>query len=276
MAGLEVVSVTTEEIAGLGNDALASRMSEILLRSSPRPELPAKFPVEPTLVDFFNSSFLQQKPHEVQRKALYKCFEFRLQNEYLNRVHGWANAILYRKEYSIEDWKYPRIQTLGASINQTTIVSSRIAFERFMDLTYFLHHEKELESKKSKFKPFARWLCQVDHPFVLFAPNILVVREFDAKLRTPEVHGGSKLAKQVLLMRQPDSSEVQRYLDLVNLLLNMWRPLVDILNGKPITSSQGVWIDAKHGEWAAIDWIKAYQSRDTAKVTELLELYGAT
>ena len=133
-----------------------------------------------------------------------------------------------------------------------------------MELVHFLGTGERINSNKSTFKSFKKWLQDAENPFSYFATHILRAFHFDRKYRTPEVHAASKLSGAVLRMHKPTSEDRNSSLELTTVMLNIWQPLIDILNGGKAYSMQGSEEDFK--------WLKSYLNDDLDTKSENLKL----
>jgi len=146
--------------------------------------------------------------------------------------HAATNHYIYAPNYSEETtWNSPNIQIKSAALRQWGIVSSRISMECFMQLLHYLGEGERIRSKKSTFGAFKKWLLNADNPFSYFATHILKAFHFDRAYRTPEVHASSRLSQSIILMEKPTQEQKNSGTELTNIMLNVWNPLVEILNG---------------------------------------------
>lgn len=113
-------------------------------------------------------------------------------------------------------------------MKQWVAVSSRIAFEYFMHLTYMLGNGDDFEAGRSAISKYRNWLKQRDNPYTYFAITAARAKEYDRTKWTPEVHATTKLARQILLMSANDIDNDTFHL--YNTLRNQWQFILDIAN----------------------------------------------
>ena len=93
-----------------------------------------------------------------------------------------------------------------------------------------------MSDKKGKFKAFRTWVLKPGNPFKYFVGHIVHAFHFDREHRQREVHGTSRFSRAILRLQQPDHVELNIPHQLMNVLLNVWDPLVSIMNGTPPNS----------------------------------------
>jgi len=82
---------------------------------------------------------------------------------------------------------------------------------------------------------------------------------FKSRLRTAEVHKWSSLT---VLLQRPSFEESNAVLKLTNILLSMWRPLLELLNDQiPSTTA---------GSDSGSKWLNAIMNNDIAVIQEEL------
>ena len=213
-----------------------------------------------------NSKAVTQLSEIQVRKIAYLVFSYLIQLELSSVSSGFSNKILYTESYKLSDWSSPTFKLRDGVISQYQIVCSRIAFEIFIDLLYTIETGNRLISKKSKLKTFRKWLQDVDNNFHYFAHVLLIAYKFDREIRTPEVHGSSSLPRRLLLLQEPSFEESNQQFRLTNTLMNVWRPLIDILNNIRPTYMHITETDE--------EWFQTYMSGDDAaievKLSEML------
>lgn len=99
----------------------------------------------------------------------------------------------------------PYANLASLSTRTTVIIKSRSAWETLMNAVYYLEEGKELRTSnkyRSKKAVFFKWVDSVAAWQALksFSP---IVQDFDAKLRTPEVHSDSRLRSGLLSLADP-------------------------------------------------------------------------
>lgn len=257
-----LTSLSKEELCNLSNEDLCKRMDavlyNILCESYTDPQAIEVFPRQ-SIQDFYNTKKIKSLSQKHQRDALRKCFEYLVQHEYLSRISGWINDVIYGANYNEDHfWLSSRVQSINCTARQLDIVGSGIACDRMMDLLHIIDTGIPLNGKKSKFKPFKKWLLNPKNRFVFFAPNLINIHKFRSQIRTAEVHEWSKLPNNLLLLQQPSFEESNEPLKLINILLSMWNPLLDLLNEKnPVTTQ---------GSGAGLDWLKAINDNNVAVI----------
>lgn len=218
--------------------------------------------MRPSIAAFVATARVMALPAEQQRKICYMLFGLFLQLRYCEVAAGAANRFVYIDQFDkTRSWQSPRIQICNAACNQWEIVSSRIAMEIFLNLIHFINTGREINTN-SKFKAIRKWLRQ-DNPFSYFAVHVLSAFKFDREYRSPEVHGGSRYPRQILCLSTPDSNESNLSNKLVNVLLNIWTPLFEIMDRKMARS-----ISTPPGDR---EWLEAYLDSDDLRFDEALE-----
>jgi hypothetical protein len=130
-----------------------------------------------------------------------------------------------------------------AAVDQKHIVASRIFFERFMNLLYYLELGKELQgrSKKAAFfkmvRASERWLWMENFE--------ALIDRYDAAYRTPEVHSGSFLRRQ---LERGESSVFWRTVAPQNLVYALFTEVEGVLAGATASLPNVV-------SWVASDWM---------------------
>lgn len=271
--GIMLTELTKEEIRSLSTHDLAQRMETILERNETERypaeyfEFDKQFPKASSVIKIFNSQKVQRMTDEKQRTVCYLSFNTLLQIQFSIVASAATNHLVYKPGFTNEHWKSVKTQVNSAALNQFTIISSRISMECFMKLLYFLGEGEEIKSKKSTFKSFKKWLNNPKNPFSYYATHILRAYLFDRNLRTPEVHASSKLHGQVLRMQTPQTfQDRSQPLELANVMMNVWQPLLKILNNETATSMYGSRED--------FEWLKSYlDSSDEEKAMILQSIF---
>ena len=252
-----IPELTKEEIANLSVDDLSNRMDAILEANELERYGPQIHAIKmeghgrPSVRKVLNTKHVQSVSLEKQRVICYLTFNTLLQMEYSSVASAASNTIVYTPGFDNDkSWKSVKVQVNNAALNQFGIISSRISMECFMELLHYLGEGERIRAKKSTFKSFKKWLNNPQNPFSYFATHILRAFVFDRSYRTPEVHASSKLNGHVLQMKTPSQEGRNSSLQLTNIMLNVWQPLIDILNGGKAYSMQGSEEDFK--------WLKSY------------------
>jgi len=255
-----IPELSKEELRQLPVIELTSRMDAILEANeierygSEVFQLKNDMPGRPSVTRVLQTKHVQRMDIEKQRTLCYLTFNTLLQMEYSNVASSASNVIVYTPNFNGESWKSVRTQVNSAALDQFQIISSRISMECFMELVHYLGEGERIRSKKSTFKSFKKWLNNPQNPFSYFATHILRAFVFDRNHRSPEVHASSKLHGNVLQMKTPNFDDRNSSLQLTNVMLNVWQPLINILNNGKAYSMQGSEEDFK--------WLKAYTDGD--------------
>jgi hypothetical protein len=213
--------------------------------------------------DIINTLKVTEQSDANRRRIAHIAFSYLVQLELCAVSSGFSNLILYTSDYNDESsWNSPLFRLRDGAIRQYQIVSSRMAMEIFMDLLHCIDMGQRLESKRSKLKRFQKWLCDPCNQFYYFAHVLLEAYRFDRKLRTPEVHGTSKLPKNLLLLQHPSHEELNDHFRLLNALMGCWRPLRDLLNGQ-----RPSYMNISESE---SEWFTTYMTGSESEISEKL------
>ncbi|MBO1223990.1 MAG: hypothetical protein JYX80_06145 [Candidatus Scalindua sediminis] len=210
--------ITTEELDNLETEELVSRMDEAL--SSPYWSRMGNKILKLNVCSLYESATVKKFDPVFQRKVAYKSFGFLLQLQY-SELSSSAN--FFRLPEKDENGAK---QIYWAARNQWTIVSSRMAFEYFMHLTYMLGSGSDFKSGKSAIKKFKNWLKERENPYSYFTISAARAMQFDRSKRSPEVHATTKLVRRILLMTASDIDN--DVFQLINILKNQWQFILDI------------------------------------------------
>jgi hypothetical protein len=234
-----------DDVFDLNSQELASRM-DLILDSQTRECYPG-FIDNTEIPDMMNKlqTFLETKivaqfDEERKKESLLYAFEFHVQMAIGERISGFSNHLIYTLQYDETlSWRSPLTQIRSAAITQATIVLSRVTFEKFMNLAYYLENGKPINpgKKKSKLSHFFNYLKTSQ--FVYFLPKLSKVRIYDSDFRTGEVHKKSGVVRQVLKMSHPSFESSNQPLSLTNMNLGLWKPMIEILNGRTPQYYQG-------------------------------------
>lgn len=189
----------------------------------------------PLVTQLIETSTVLAKDDVTKRRLADCAFRYLLQMDLLSVSAGISNKVVYGPEYSEERWQSPVHWMRAAVLDQYSIVASRIALECFFDVIFMVDTGRRMAGD-SKFKEFKKWILKNDNPFIYFAGHIIKAFEFDRAHRQQEVHGTSRFARSLLTLHKPDNEESNIPLQLENVLLSVWHPLLEILNGKKPTS----------------------------------------
>src|SRR5262249_40221496 len=152
---------------------------------------------------------------------------FLLQVDFVLASSGISNRVLLPPK-----WSSPKYAINAACLAQYEIISSRIALECFFDLIHLTDTGERMPAKKGKFKAFREWVLKPGNQFKYFVGHVIQAFHLDREHRQREVHGTSRFAHSVLLLQQPDVIEANVPAQLTNVVLNVWDPLILILNGR--------------------------------------------
>jgi hypothetical protein len=257
--------LSKDDLSKLSLEELAFRMDSIIQTSEKEKYNKIHyFEPYPSVKKIITSIHVNKMSKNEKRNICHLTFNCILQMKYTEFTSTAANHYIYGLGYDEEkSWLYPTMHIRNAALKQFNIISSRIEMECFMQLIHFLGTGKRIKSKKSTFKSFKKWLFDVENPFSYFAMHILKAFIFDRSHRTPEVHASSKLSKAILYMQKPTSEDQNESLELTNIMLNIWNPLLEILNkGKTYSIT---------GNEKDFEWLKSYLNDDKKIRTENLE-----
>jgi hypothetical protein len=260
-------TITDEQLNDLPLENLVSRMDEFLNTAyiERYGSLIEHHPV-PRVSDVVNSSLVVEQSQESKRQIAYIAYSFLIQMELVYVTSGISNKVLYNENYNEMQWCSPIFRLRHATLSQNITISSRIAFEVFIDLLHVIENGTRIRAKKSKIKSFRDWLRTPQNRFHYFAHILLMAYKFDREHRTPEVHGTSRIPKRLLKLEMPTGEEQNAILDLTNALINSWTPLVDILNGVRPNYMQIIHNDR--------DWFDAFMSGDDDAIeNKLIEMF---
>lgn len=259
-----------QQLKELGLAALIRRMDELISESVRERygQIHDAFPV--CLVsDIVDSQTVAAQEEEQKKKIAHIAFAYLVQLELNSVSSGFANRILFTPDYDDKSsWTSPLFRLRDGAIRQYQIISSRMAMEIFMDLLHCIETGQRVKSKRSKLKPFQKWLCDPANQFHYFAHVLLEAYRFDRSLRTPEVHGTPRLPNMLLRLQHPSPEEMNDPHRLVNSLMGCWRPLREILNGQRPSYMQI--------SEAERDWFSTYMAgTETEIAAKLAEMFDA-
>jgi hypothetical protein len=254
---ISIAPLSEEQIIALSNRELCERMDEILdgIQKEWLPNAEqfisnldpmAKLTHTPRIAHFMDTKSIQELNPEHQRESLILAFEFLAELQILERISGFSNHFIYNENYDFtKSWQSPLIQIRHAAIQQSTIILSRVAFEKFMNLVYYIEEKDILAPgrKKSKLQEFLNHLVKKKNdraiPLGYFAPLLSKVRAFDNSYRTGEVHKRSGTIRRLIRMQIP-TNDIQNQLELLNICLSVWRPLIDLLSHNHVNYVSGI------------------------------------
>jgi hypothetical protein len=253
----------------LNTDELASRMDAILQESiierygEVAHEL-MMFDHLPSVVKILSTKHVTQLEPEKQREVCHLAFKCILQMQYTEFSHAATNHYVYGSTYNEDTtWNSSNAQIRNAALRQWGIISSRISMECFMELLHYLGKGESIKAKKSTFKSFKKWLLDAENPFSYFATHILKAFHFDREHRTPEVHASSRLSKAIILLERPSKAQRNTGMELTNIMLNVWKPLIEILDDKKCHFMTGAKDD--------FHWLSVYLRDNKEEVEQTLQ-----
>jgi len=233
---MTLTPLTPDEIKSLSLEALVQRMDDVRVKAQHErygPDLMAHlethFPL-PRVADLLSTKLAIAMGEPKQWRLADAAFRFLLQMDMLNVSAGITNAVVYRPNFNDSLWSSPNHWMKVAIMDQYAIVASRIALECFFDLLYIADRGDRMPGR-SKFATFRKWVVGKDNPFKYFVGHIIHAFEFDREHRQREVHGTSRFAQSLLSLQIPNSEESNISHRLTNVLLSVWQPLVEIMNG---------------------------------------------
>jgi hypothetical protein len=231
--------LTPEEVKSLDIVALVCRMDEVRLHTEEERYGKdfSKFMLSPfpLVSQIMETKIIRDKGEQFKRRVADSAFRFLLQMDLLSVSAGITNMVVYRPEYTEEQWKSPLHWMRVAVLDQYNIIASRIALECFFDLIFVAVRGERMPGDK-KFRAFKKWILADRNPFVYFVGHIVSAFEFDRTHRQKEVHGTSRFARSLLTLHKPDTKELNISNRLENVLLSVWQPLIEILNEKKPSS----------------------------------------
>lgn len=247
MVALE--SLTEQQLDALSLNQLVGRMDAFLLdifqkRAAPSAVqvLPAKLPSQ-----LMSCDLVLRHPEDKQRRIAYQAFSFLLQLEFNMSACGISNKLLFGVNHNPQNWFNPMFRLQEGVLHQYHLIGSRISFEIFMDLLHLIETGELLKPyKKSKIKAFRRWIVGAHTPFRYYGHILVRAYEFDRSHRSPVVHGASPLPRQLLRLGDHDDALANEALQLVNLMSNVWTPLLELSSG---TRPNQMQIDVGMHEW---------------------------
>jgi hypothetical protein len=195
--------------------------------------------------------------HPEQGKLAWMFFDLLLQGDYITSYGGFSTTVHGAKD----GWASPSNHVFFNSLEQATIIGSRIEFERLMRFIYFAFEEKEFD-KKSTFAPFKNWLLSqpIDSDLIYLIPFLKTARRHDRDHRTAEVHTGSKLKSRTLALENKFGQEDAK-LDLHNCVTNLTRNMLPLLNFERPSSASGQGADD-------LGWLGSYATKDLNALTQ--------
>lgn len=248
--------MNSEELDSLSLDELVEEMDEILSTSLILKSDGKQYPL--SVRSLYETETVKAFASDFQRKIVYKTFGFLLQLLY-TELSISAKFFSFPKHDEVETK-----QIQWAARCQWVAISSRIAFEYFMYLTYMLGTGENFEPKKSAIKKYKDWLKERDNPYTYFAISVARAMRFDRTKRSPEVHASTKLARHVLMQSADDIAN--EFFQLLNLLINQWRFMLQIADNRIPNgwASNGNIEDDE-------DWYNTFKSKDKESIDKAID-----
>lgn len=248
--------MTPEELDALETEELVSRMDETL--SSPYWGRRGNDILKLNVRSLYELATVRLFAPEFQRKVVYKTFGFLLQLQY-TELSSSAN-FFHLPEQDRDGAK----QIYSAARYQWTTVSSRMAFEYFMHLTYMLGKGVDFEHGRRAIKKYKKWLKERDNPYTYFTISFARAMQFDRTKRSPEVHASTRLTRRILLMSATDIDN--DVFQLTNILKNQWQFVLYIADKR------------EPNGWAASgnvdgdkEWYELWESRDYDAIASAID-----
>jgi hypothetical protein len=236
---MPLIGLTVDEVKSLDLVSLVSRMDDVRRQAEEERHgsfrlQPASFPF-PLVAQVMNTHKVRGLDEEVQRRIADATFRFLLQLDLLSVSSGIANREVFGPHYSDDRWASPLHWMKSAVLDQYQIIGSRVALECFFDLMHLVDRGTRMSGDR-KFKAFRRWVLEEGNPFSYFVGHIVKAFSFDREHRQAEVHGTSRFARAILTLQKPTGEEQNLPLQLTNVLLSVWHPFLEILDGKKPSS----------------------------------------
>lgn len=259
------------EMAALANLSVsekAKRMDDFLeeLRREKNPSYDRQFDLMPFVAPITTTSIFIN--HRDQTKLVWIAFDFILQTEFSASYGEWQNTLHDSILMKQRGWQSPRIQVAYRALTQAQIISSRIEFERLMRFVYYAFEGEELQGD-STYSSFKSWVLSKGSMSSLayLLPYMSVSRLHDKNFRTAEVHTGSKLKSKILALLPWDTDEEQKAIELRNCIINLWRPIVELLDNRRPSSAVGV-------PGLELAWIGIYVESDPDKLQGFYDIWS--
>lgn len=178
-------------------------------------------------------------PQDRIKSLSYDLMDIKIQIIFLFEFHfGLYNHTVHKLTPEGQSFtSNPYLLLRHLSLDQTSIVTSPILWERIMNFVYFLETGNEIEKeigknkKSSKKNIFFNSLEKNDSPWKFLIPYKSMLIKHDNDFRTGEVHKKSTLRRHFMNDTTPDSASIMK---LSNTAINMfWKNLQYILSGDP-------------------------------------------
>lgn len=194
----------------------------------------------------FYSLFLKQEVYPQDRVSLLLeyMFDIKLELYFIDIDIGLYNQLIHLPHQGEKITDNPRIHLIHLSFDQSLIIKSRIAWERFTNFIYYLEMGEILDNKKTNSKSKSKVFCEfvaASTKWKFIAEYLETIKLYEELLRTPEVHKASTIRRHFVEAKQLDSDVV---LSINNIVKNLWPSiLVIIKGGQVIRGSRGIGMD---------------------------------
>lgn len=190
------------------------------------------------LTEFSDLYKSQQIYPQIRFQGLvYDLMDIKFQIVLFSEFHlGLYNHLVHKltpKGQSFESNPYLLLRHL--SLDQDSVMKSRIIWERIMNFVYFLETGEKIEKGQRKHKEpskqsvFFKSLEKNNSPWKFLIQYKTLLEEYDNKFRTPETHKSSSLRSHFMRNTTPDGAKI---LELSNTAINVfWQNLKLILTG---------------------------------------------
>lgn len=180
----------------------------------------------PLVSDVMSSPNVNRLGDQVRQRIADVAFRYLMQLALFNATVELGD----RLQDGSDDGPVGRQVSLASTLQQQ-VICSRIVLECFFDLIHCTSKEQRMKGK-SKFRSFRNWVTSDRTPYSRFVPVILLGWRFDRLLRTPEVHGTSRLTYAILDGNVESSPIWKARFDLTNALQMSWNTLLDVLHDR--------------------------------------------
>ena len=234
---MPLLGLTVEEVKSLDLASLVARMDDVrkLAENERYGSSHLQIAAFPLVAQVMRTQEVRGQDEAAQRRIADAAFRFLLQLDLLSVSSGIVNREVFGPHYSDDRWESPLHWMKSAVLAQHQIIGSRVALECFFDLMHLVHRGTRMPGD-SKFKVFRRWVLEEGNPFSYFVGHIVKAFSFDREHRQAEVHGTSRFAHAILTLQKPTFEERNLPLELTNVLISVWHPFLEILDGRKPSS----------------------------------------
>jgi hypothetical protein len=265
--------INKEAFQSLPSDGLAARIDAFFEeehRSRYKGIVPALLVVGAS--DILHSVTVWSKSPEDKRNILLLFYRTQFQIKICTQHAAFANHAIDEAIRNHAGWRDPATQVRHAAARQSMIVSARVAFDCLMEFVSFAERGSLLRGK-AKFRRFREWIARPGNRFGWLIFYMLVIRRYDVIHREREVHGTSRVADEALLCTEWPRNDGEG--DAINVMLNVWRPILETLNGTKPTSyfsgARDFGLSEHFFKWAELDLSKFWEDQ-TTRATETAAL----